>query len=305
MTYRNPYALLGLAPDEWALAEDESLRRKKKELLAELDAQPNQRLSIAGSTISKQELISLFEEMDQPQVRAFHASVARQPSLHDFLTQASLDYFYQGDISMLPAQEPEFLVWIAPWFSRSYNLRLVHAFRQRDADELLVLCSHPLPLPTAYLAIAYKDTYQLLHEHREKILAHSLELDQGHEPGGELQTLSDEWLINAINHLPEYFQGIRDAIAEAMEQLALTLLKRHNRPKLSLLVIRQALKLDISPSTRKKLEGLQQSLFAIHPEEEWLSWLNKNEGEGLNPWLVAMSLGAVGVILWLFSRWKN
>lgn len=305
MSYSNPFIRLGLSTDNWSDASTAEVRKKRKEFLAELEASSGNYLHIHGDVLGKHDLIKLFDDLENEQTRQHHAIVARSSTLHDFLHGSRLDYFYEGDISMLSGQSDEFLTWVAPWFVYAYNLRLTNAFQQKDSDELHVLCTYPLPFSPELLTEAYKGTYQLTHEHRETILAENDKLAQGQSPDGSIYELTEEWLISSLNYLPEYFQPIRDAIGGALEQVALTVFRRHQRSKLSLLVLRQALKLDISPTPRKALEEFQQSLFEIHPEEEWLSWIKNQENDGLNPWIVAAGVGVAGLAIWLLSKWRG
>ncbi len=305
MSYSNPFIRLGLSIDTWSAAELTDIRKKRKEFLAELEASSGNYLHIHGDVLGKNDLIRLFDDLEDEQVRQYHAMIAKSPSLHDFLHSSRLDYFYEGDVSMLSAQTEGFLEWIAPWFTHAYNLRLTNAFQQKDSDELHILCTFPLPFSPESLTEAYKGTYQLTHEHRERIQTENDKLAMGQNPDGSIYDLTEEWLITCLNHLPEYFQPIRDAIAGSLEQVALTLFRRHERSKLSLLVIRQALKLDISPTPRKALEEFQKSLFEIHPEEEWMSWIKNQEKDGLNPWIVAAGVGAAGLAIWLLSKWRG
>lgn len=305
MSYSNPFIRLGLSVDQWSDATVTEIRKKRKEFLAELEASSGNYLHIHGDVLGKHDLIQLFDDLENEEIRQHHVTVARSASLHDFLHSCRLDYFYEGDISMLAGESDEFLAWVAPRFTYSYNLRLTNAFQQKDTDELQVLCTHPLPFSPERLTAAYKGTYQLTHEHRESILSENDRLAQGGSPDGSIYELTEEWFISSLNILPEYFQPMRDAIAGALEQLALTLFRRHERSKLSLLVIRQALKLDMSPTQREALKDFQRSLFDIHPEEEWLSWLNTQERNGLNPWIVAAGVGVAGLALWLLSKWRG
>ena len=305
MGYKNPFTILGISVDKWAGASAEDLRRKKKELLAELELSSDQYLHQHGVALSKQDLNDLFEDLEAEDQRNFHVMISRLPSLHDFLISSRLDYFYEGDASLLPTYSEEFLKWLAPWFVEAYNVRLANAYRQKDLDELRALTIHELPFSPELLTIAYRDTYQIIDEHLIHLTATNEKIAGGLQPDGQLYELAEEWLISALNLLPDYFAQIRDAIGEALEQLALSVYRRHQRGKLSLLILRQALKLNVSSGVRKHLTDLQESLFRIHPEEEWKSWLDQQKNEGVSPWLVAAGVGAIGLAVWLLSKWRG
>lgn len=305
MGYKNPFTILGMSVAKWADASPEQLRRKKKEFLAALDMSHDAFLHLNEYSLGKQDLYDMFDELESEQLRNFHVLVAQQPRLHTFLINSRLDYFYDGDISSFSSYPKEFIEWISPWFAESYNVRLLHAYRQRDLDELSILTVHSLPFDIAVQAQAYRDTYQLLDEHRQSIQVINDQISAGAPPQGELYELSEDWLISALNLLPPYFSQLRDGIGEALEQLAVSVYRRHQRGKLSLLIIRQALKLSLSPSVSLSLRQLQASLFRMYPEEEWKSWLNDQRGEGINPWLVAAGVGALGIAVWLVSKWRG
>lgn len=305
MGYKNPFTILGISVDKWAGASSGELRRKKKELLAELELSSDQYLHQNGVRISKQDLNDLFDDLEAEDLRNFHVMIARLPSLHDFLISSRLDYFYEGDASMLHSYSEDFVQWVGPWFAEAYNARLANAYRQKDLDELKALTVHDLPFSPELLTIAYRDTYQIIDEHRDLIQEANDRISGGVKPDGQLYELTEEWLISALNLLPDYFSQIRDAIGESLEQLALSVYRRHQRGKLSLLILRQALKLTLSPGVRKTLKDLQESLFRIHPEEEWKSWLDQQQKEGVSPWLVAAGVGAIGLAVWLLSKWRG
>lgn len=303
MQYQNPFHALGLNPEDAHSRQPEWLQARKKEWLAEWEASHDGQVQPGPLALDRNQLIALIDELQQADRRDFHARIYAQPSLLHFLEEASLDYFYEGDISLLPAAGADFLRFLGPYFAHAYNLRLVHAFRQGDREELQVLCQHPLPLPAAYQAAAYKDTAQLLHEKRLAVDAWVLRLEDGHAPAGDIQELGDEWLLQAMNLLPEYFQGQRNSYAESLEQLALSLYRRHKRPKLAILVLRQALKLDISPSIHRRIQELQDNLYQLHPEEQIKHWLGADGEQDRDTWWVALGLGAVGIAAWLLYRW--
>lgn len=303
MKYFNPFLALDLVPEKWKHADGETLRRKKKEMLAEAEAEADQNIHLPRGLLNRNEIIELFRELEDESSRLFHAEVALHPRLLTFLEEAELDYFYEGDISLLGARDADFLERIAPYFTRSYNLRLTNAFRQRDVAELHILCVHPMPFPMKYLDLAYRDTQRLLHEHWEAVDAHVGWLDQGAAPGGEIQELTDERWIDSTNALPEYFQDLRNALGDSFQQMSLSLYLRHQRPQLALLVLRQSLKLHLSAPIKQKLLSLQQSIFEIHPEEQWRSWLRQFEDKQVDPWVVALGLGITGALVWLLTKW--
>lgn len=305
MKYINPLAILGLSAEKAQDGIDKAfLKREKKRLLAEFELQQATVIEVAGQKLDKATVLELFEMLEDEAQVEHHIRVLRNPGLMNFLEDASLDYFYSGDISMLPANPDSFLEFIAPAFADKYNQRLFHAFRQKDWEEIEIMCTHPLVIPARYHAPAFQDTFRHIHSRIEEIDEITGKISDGLEPDGKVQEIGDEILISSLNRLPDYFSGSRDRYGNALEGLALAVFNTHRRAKLAIFILRQGLKLNASTETKDRLNHVLDQLLKMEPTDSFFDSLLGEKGEDNSTmWWVAAGIGAAVVVL--ASWWNN
>lgn len=303
MQYINPLALLGLDPEE-ALQGISSarLKREKKKLMAEFELNEASNIELRGISLNKNQVLDLFDQLVDPKIIEHHAKVLSKLSLLAFLEESSLDYFYSGDISMLSAQSESFLKFIAPYFAFQYNKRLLHAFKQRDWEEIQTMSTHPLPIPSKFFAQTYKDTFHLIHTHIKEIEDTTFKIEKGSLPDGKMQEYCDEMYIAAMNRLPDYFAGSRDRYALALENLAISVHNVHKRPKLAVFILKQGLKMHLGEDARSALMHVLHQLEAQDPVAGIFDMFGTKDKEKDSsvPWLVAAGTGLAAILLY---RW--
>ena len=305
MNYLNPLAALEIAIEDAAEGLDAAfLKKQKKRLLAEFELNDATTIELRGQDLDRTAVLQLFEELEDEKILAHHLAILKNPSLMTFLEEASLDYFYSGEADQLAANSSVFLKFIGPYFARQYNRRLVHALKQLDWEEIHIMSQHPLAIPNRYHAVAYQDAYRFLHGKIQEIESRTLAITNGKAPGGEIQEYCDEMLITAMNHLPSYFAGTRDSYAIALEGLAIAVHNEHKRARLGIFILKQGLKLSISADAQARLQHILDQLLAMSPADSLLDWFggDENKKEAVNPWMVALGVGA-GVAGWLLYRW--
>ncbi len=301
MAYINPIELLDLG--ETQDLSPTLIKREKKRLLAEFELNDAVEIEVGNQSLDKARLIQLFEELENEELRAFHLKIYQHQSLHRFLAEANLDLFYDQQIHALQGQTADFLQFLAPHFAKPFNQRLLNAIRQKDLDETRVLCQVPLPIPVAYQAACFQNSYRYLHEQINEIDALSQRMEEGEAPSGKIQEVCDEMLIDLLNLLPAYFDGVRDRYGLALESLALQVQNSHQRVQLSIFIIKQGLKLRTSPDTERRLQYVLDQLQKLAPLETFMETLTggssgkKKKGQY---WWYALGVGAV---IWLLAQW--
>ncbi|MEZ4827711.1 MAG: hypothetical protein R3C61_15725 [Bacteroidia bacterium] len=304
MQYINPFAALGLDPAVFAQGPDqELLRREKKRLLAEFELHQTPDIEVNGKSLSKSDVLRIFDILATAEEVRHHIFIFQHPSLMHFLEDASLDLFYSGDIVKMASFPRELLLFTGPYFASQYNRRLFHAFRQKDWEEINVMCAHPMPIPSSFSASAYKDTYRHVHTAVSELEALAFEISSGKTPDGRVQEVCDEMLISTLNHLPDYFEGVRDKYGQALEVLALAVFNTHRRGQLGIFVVRQGLKLHTSTGTRDRLSYVLDQLMKLAPADAFLESLTggkKNENDNSGFWWIALGVGAVAA--WALSK---
>ncbi len=257
MTYLNPLSILDL-PQKNPLQVEQAgfLKQEKKRLLAEFELADGPTLQLAGQEVDRATVLKLFEQLEDPVVRAYHIQVYQLPHLKAFLETQSLQYFSSDEIEKFSTYERAFLKWVGPYFATSYNSQLLAKFKQRDWEALRLICRNELPIPPAYQATSFKDTYRLIHLYVEEIQQLIQELRGGTPPSGKVQELTDELLIDSLNQLPPYFHSLRETYAGALEDLGLVLYNEQKRFTLAAFVLKQALKLQIGPDATGRIQDL-------------------------------------------------
>lgn len=266
MSYTNPIILLEL-PDPFSptMITHSFLRMEKRRLMAEFELEDATVISIGGREMDKDGVLSLFEELENDDLRQHHLRVFMENGLMEFLEDASLEYFYNEGILKFPAHSDDFLTFIGPYFSASFNARLFNAYRQNDWEEVAIMCKHSLPLSAIHKAICYQDTYRQLHADVAELEGYADELSGGKAPDGRIQEIGDEMMIDTLNHLPEYFRSSREKYALALESVAISIYNDHQRIHLSIFLLRQALKLKVSVETRDRLQDLLNQILEQNP----------------------------------------
>lgn len=291
MQYINPLIALDLDPKS---LNSQMLKQARKKMLAEFELQEATVIDWHGQEVDRATVLGWFDQLEDQEVCRFHQEIAEQPSLLNFLESAALDLFYQGDISMIHSMPSEVRKFMGPYFAESFNKRLFHAFRQYDWEEIDVLCGHPLPIPATYHASAYKDTYRYLHGRIEEINALTGRLENGETPDGRVQEYTDEMLVTAMNRLPQYFESSRDRYAQGLEGLGMALHNQHRRVQLALLVIRQGLKLEITPDIKARLQHILDQLEAMSPTagilDEFQQFGQGKDKKAAGKWAVAIGI---------------
>ncbi|MEM6800995.1 MAG: hypothetical protein AAF696_06295 [Bacteroidota bacterium] len=301
MQYINPLALLEISVEEAKEGISSSrLKREKKKLMAEFELNNASNIELRGIKLGKNQVLEMFDQLADEKYLDFHSRILSQASLLQFLEESSLDYFYFGDISMLSANSPEFLSFLAPYFSHQYNKRLLYAFKQRDWEEIQTMSSHPLPIPSKFFAQTYKDTFHHIHTHIKEVEETTQKIEKGISPDGKVQEYCDELFIAAINRLPEYFSGSRDRYALALENLAIAVHNVHKRPKLAVFILKQGLKLHLGEDARSALLHI---LKQLEEQDGWsgiMEILGGKEKDSGVPWLIAAGTGLAALLLY---RW--
>jgi len=302
MKYLNPFRLLELdaSPEVSDASFAVQLKRARKAAMAEFELQDEVEINLNGIKLDRETLLRLADELDAAETRDFHRYVNQRASLEAFLADASLSFFYEGDASLLAGQSKAFLEWMAPYFAAQFNLRLIHALKQKDFEEIQVMCAVPLYVPAAYQAACYQDSYRYLHAQVEDIEQLTSQISQGEAPDGRVQEFCDEMLIDSLNVLPAYFSGVRDRYGIALENLAIEVHNTHQRAQLGMFILKQGLKLEISEETRRRLQHILDQLKAIAPVDNiWESLTggtSSSKEKKKNIWWVALGVGAAVLI---------
>ncbi|MEO0898233.1 MAG: hypothetical protein AAFY71_17610 [Bacteroidota bacterium] len=304
MNYINPLIILDL-PDPFSpkMIDAAFVKMEKRRLMSEFELEGTTSIDIEGREFDKDTVLKLLDELSDDQLREFHLRIFTEPGLIEFLEDASLEYFFNGGIQKLAAHSEDFLKYVGPFFAQSYNHRLLNAYKHKDDEEIEAMCKYPLPLPAIHKALCYQDTYRSLHADVNEMEAYADGLENGNLPDGKIQDFGDEMRIESLNALPDYFKSSRDRYALALELIALSLYNDHQRVHLSVFLLRQALKLELSSDTESRVKHLLDQILEKNPLAAGLSGMADAMGGKTkkkdNVWLWIGAGTVMSFVLWM------
>lgn len=285
MSYLSPFQLLDLQLGPEGLSSKD-LKRAKKRLLAELELSPGQQLQLAGKRLSKNDLLELFEQLEDPAERDLHQRIYRHKSLLQFLEYGQLSYLKSGDKLLKQSGQSDLAQFVAPHFAKQYSEALVDALKAKDLEQIEAIPPAEELLPEQYVAACYQDSYYLIRDHQKRVE----ELpDKERAPfmtERELLFELEKDSILCYNALPDYFQVTRDAFAETIAEAALDFIRRCNRLDAAKALLGRGKLLQLTEEGERALKEAKQRIPS--------SFISFNGGIPL--WLII----GVGVVALLF-----
>ncbi len=266
--YFSPFDLLGLSTEE--TPDLTAIRRARKRIMAEFELADTAEITLRGQSFDKSSLLELFEELEDVGTLELHQQLYQFTPAFDFVTKGNTAFFSPHLTEKTRAwltNSLEVKDFFTPFFVFRYNQVLLKYFRLNDLDQLNLLCK-PLPVDLSYYSQCYKATYQYLQLQVDGLSDLAKQIEAGASPGPEVQEACDEMRINALNLLPDHFDGLRNAYAAALEDVALAVNNAHGRTKLAKIVLRQGLKLETTEAVRFNLQYILDQLMEISPDSE-------------------------------------
>lgn len=287
MSYLSPFQLLDLQLGPEGLSAQD-LRRAKKRLLAELELSPGQQLQLGGKKLSKDELLRLFDQLENPKERDFHQRIYRHKALLQFLEYGQLSYLKDQDTFLKKQENAQLAAFVAPFFAEQYSEILLAALRAKDAEALAALPPAERLVPEQHAAACYQEGYYFVRDHKLRIIDLPEHERASYMTERELLFELEKDSLLSYNALPHYFQGTRDAFAESLAETAIEFIRRHGRVDAARALLRRGKLLQLSENGEKALQQAKQRI----PGNVLSGFL----GSGVPLWLLI----GVGVVVFLF-----
>ena len=127
-------AASGLAPKDLKLA--------KHKLMAEFELTGSTTIPLAGKEFSRNDVLKLFDQLEQNGFLEFHVLVASDPGLLHFLTahEIIIDQPFKLDPK---TTTPEFNEWLTPYFCWAFKKGTLRMFRNVNPEEFEALILSP------------------------------------------------------------------------------------------------------------------------------------------------------------------
>ena len=226
MVYINPFDLLEVITSEKISDTDNSILKKaKRKLLTELELSDLQEIYYRGRQLIKSDCLKILDDLDDKNKTDFHFFIFQKKTLLDFLTNGDLSFFNNYSVESI-YKSIDFLNFVSPYFTESYNKSLTRNFKIGNYENTsLILSVKPLTNDVSIEA-CYKGTYLLLRAIDAEI--NQLKQDIKNEDHflitkkfkGIEKIILEKIQPALLNILPFYFQGIRNQLAESINNLS-------------------------------------------------------------------------------------
>lgn len=225
MQYISPLSLTGTLED--SALDKKSLQLAKKKMLAELELTGNDSITINGRELTKNDILVFFDTLQQSTDLTYHAAIANDPVLLNFLEKNELqfgDWFKKEELY----EDPAFLEWISPYYYESFTRLGYNCLTILGENVWTTLFANPILL-TSY----YKD--QAWDYFEKELLVDMGRLEEAEKGEGEIDEnlvslLCDIRYVKMMRKLPaERFSNFWDHYAYIMMNAAVRIFMKGMR----------------------------------------------------------------------------
>jgi hypothetical protein len=213
MLYTSPFEILDVPGAELQQMDRKLLLLKKKQLLAELELQNGHSIIIKNREFTKNDILGLFEQIENGGAVEYHAAVAADPVLLQFLQTGSIKAGKKFNGNPL-YQDASFIEFISPFYKAAFNQFVLKAVAASNYDTTGAVFSNPLLLNGA----DYDECLSKLHGYLQEKL-HNFTLLKNNFTANRYTDLSSlhsyyiyDWILT-LNSLPDDFSGYREDYA--------------------------------------------------------------------------------------------
>jgi hypothetical protein len=213
MLYTSPFEILDVPGAELQQMDRKLLLLKKKQLLAELELQNGHSIIIKNREFTKNDILGLFEQIEHGGAVEYHAAVAADPVLLQFLQSGSIKAGKKFNGNPL-YQDASFIEFISPFYKAAFNQFVLKAVATSNYDTTGAVFSNPLLLNGA----DYDECLGKLHGYLKEKL-HNFTLLKNSFTANRYTDLSSlhsyyiyDWVLT-LNSLPDDFSGYREDYA--------------------------------------------------------------------------------------------
>jgi len=241
-----------------ALADEKAILLAKKKMLAELELSCGTSIIVNNTEVTKNDIIVYIDNLLQTGNLAYHAAIAEDTVLLDFLQKGILTPNKKFKNAPLYSNEA-FIEWVTPYFFTSFSHIATTSFIAGDDFKWRILMNTPLLMNAGAVEAAWQEIEDMV----ENDLAEIEEFIR-HEGAGNrdiVTSLSNFKYINMLVQLPvNRFTPLRDNYARAVLTSAVHIFSKVNRG-LGRTMVENALLIAVS-------EDIKTALKAEHAEME-------------------------------------
>lgn len=272
MQYKSPVPLLRYAGIDIKNIHVAQLNKAQKELLTELDISENKSLLIEGDELTKDDIISIFDDVKDRQVLQFHQWIHDSPKLLKLIRDGEVDVGKKGiffDPSWRYHRDFDaFKEFVSPYLAQPLAKAIDQAFRTRKLKEAELIMAERYLVSDLY----FDETFGRLSRSLNTLAKEIKACEQG---STSLQRLHFEYIkrafIDFLNALPEQLSSDRKTIVTNLINLSVKVQRKEPQFCYDLYLVLKKVKCD--PETQE---------IITHNLEIFIS--HKNQKENASPW---------------------
>lgn len=286
MQYKSPVPLLRYAGIHIKAIQVAQLNKAQKALLTELEISETKSLHIEGDELTKDDIISIFDDLKDKQVLQFHQWIYDSPKLLGLIRDEDVgigkkgiffdpSWRYHGDFDA-------FREFVSPYLAQPLAKAIDRAFRERKLKEAELLMAEHYLISDLYFDETFGRISRSLNTLAKEIKAC--------EPGSTLlQRLHFDYIkrafIDFLNALPEQLSSDRKTLVTSLINLSVKVQRKEPQFCYDLYLVLKKVKCDAETQE-----------IITHNLEIFVS--QKNQKDNASPWrFVGMAILLLSVLL--------
>jgi len=246
--------------------DKKDLLLQKKKLLAEIELSERQTVLVKEAELNKDDILKLFEGLQNGDDVFYHAAIAADAVLYDFLTTGNLTGNGRFANNLLYS-ETGFLRFIAPYYKDVFTTAVLKALRNDEIEMLTKLWHNPVLLDGNYREQSFSQIRRhLLEQKNQLLLAKDKAVEKGKARLDEFLLFFDVNLLAALNILPEEFRQFKDDYG--LELINTGIAIQHINLKLAVSILENVRLLNCSDYIQEQNEDRYEILYNnLHPQK--------------------------------------
>lgn len=297
MQYISPFHHLPEDIVNTILSSPNQIKLIRKRLLAEIELSTTQTIEINGKELTKFDVISLFDNLNDSELLAIHLAIFQDKRLLHLLENGELpkpfDFTFAESLN-----EEKAIALISPYYKEIVANLLVKGFVQKD-----------LPMFKAFFRgqnlLTDEDRFSLYELLSRKIKSFEVQLEnlktQINKPNftlrkSDMNALHLKANVLILNELPDEFSQLREEIAYTMNNFGCALIN-HNKNEEALFFFEIAIVLTCSDHIKgfflRNLAAAQDNKEILSGKTGWSSGNSDNKSSSISTWFILSIIIAV------------
>lgn len=276
MNFINPIEILSLKDTAVNEIDSSVIRKAKRRVQADIELSDDGHIAYNGSNITKSDAERAINELDDQEKIEFYHFIANNKTLNSFLSAGDEKFFSQFRQESI-YKLPSFVNFVSPYFTEKYDRALFKAFQNDDETAFKKIISVPPLVSATDKDKAFKSVSNSIRERIKEVDQTTREIKNEESSYDEddiddaFDLVQEQLNVSIINSLPQYFQSLRNQVANSVRNLSVNIFNAFGKSQLSLDIIGYALEFDIDGLTKQKLTDDYNQIEEIndrHVEEE-------------------------------------